>query len=98
MSLPKPNVKYASSNNQNLDEKELKGMFCNPIYAGIPPYPAIMTDEDWVKVALKEIEEDGAEQFLVNMLYVLRMSMLAANPETQTASTRANKNTSRRRN
>jgi len=98
MSLPKPSVKYASSKTQKPDEKEIRGMFCNPVYAGIPPYPAIMTDEDWVKVALKEIEEEGAEQFLVNMLYVLRMSLAAANPEIQETPTRTHKNTSRRRN
>ena len=82
MSLPKPNVKYADSEGA-LDEQSLKGIFCNPIYAGIPPYPAVYSDEDWVKVALKVIQEDGVEQFLVNMLYVLRMSMRAANLPTE---------------
>lgn len=77
MSLPKPSVKYATAGPDSLDPKSLKGILCNPIYTGVAPYPSMINDEEWVKTALKEIEKDGAEQFLVNMLYVLRKSMLA---------------------
>jgi hypothetical protein len=44
----------------------------NPIYAGIGPYPALIDDKTWVRAARKMIDRDGAEQFLVNLLYLLR--------------------------
>ena len=47
-------------------------MVCNPVYAGIGPFPALVSDEQWVAAAAKAIEKEGAEQFLVNLLYVLR--------------------------
>jgi hypothetical protein len=53
-------------------------MICNSIYAGIPPYQQIVSDRMWVSSAIKAIEEQGAAQFLVNMLTVLRTSMAAA--------------------
>jgi len=81
MSLPKPSVKYATTNGDNLDARSLKGILCNPIYTGVAPYSSMIDDEEWIKAALKEIEEDGVEQFLVNMLYVLRKSMLALNSD-----------------
>ncbi len=74
MSLPKHNVDLAVSG-QELTPKAIKGMICNPIYAGVGPYPAILSDEEWVRAASRAIKEDGPEQFLVNMLYVMRASL-----------------------
>lgn len=57
---------------------QVKGIICNPVYAGGMgpyPHPGIVSDETWVAMAVKAIKEDGAEQFLVNMLYVLRKSL-----------------------
>jgi hypothetical protein len=75
MPLPKPNatMKYASDFG-NVTEAEIRGIIANPIYAGIGPYPAMVPEEQWVKAAVKAIQEDGAEQFLVNLLSVLRES------------------------
>jgi hypothetical protein len=50
------------------------GILCNPIYAGIPPFPELVPESQWRSVALKQIREVGARQFLVNMLYVLKRS------------------------
>jgi hypothetical protein len=47
-------------------------MIANPVYAGLGPFPPLVDDEQWVRAAVKAIEEDGAEQFLVNLLFVLR--------------------------
>lgn len=71
MALPKPNI------NSSYDEEEvaIRGMFCNPIYAGVGPYPAIVDDVTWVRAAARAIEEDGVEQWLVNMLNSLRGSI-----------------------
>jgi hypothetical protein len=72
--VKKPNARACYGNPPQSPE-EIRGFLCNPIYAGIPPYPAVVRDEQWVKAALKLIKEEGAEQFLVNLLHLLRGSM-----------------------
>lgn len=57
-----------------MTEARLRGMFCNPIYAGLGPFPRLVPDEIWVACAVQMIEEEGPEQFLVNLLYCLRES------------------------
>lgn len=73
--LPKPNVTAQSHNEDTLDETTMKGMMCNPIYTGIPPFQSVVSDEAWIKAATQLISDEGPEQFLVNMLYTLRESM-----------------------
>lgn len=73
--LPKPNVTYLSQSAAALDEESIKGMICNPIYTGLPPFQQVISDEAWVQAATQLIAEEGPEQFLVNMLYMLRHSM-----------------------
>ena len=72
--LPKPNVVAAKSGTppHEMTPEAVKGLLLNPIYAGVGPFPAIVEDNQWVHACEKMIEEDGAEQFLVNLLYVLR--------------------------
>lgn len=53
---------------------EVRGMICNPIYAGLGPFPQMVTDEEWVAVAAMFIKKEGTEQFLVNLLHVLRQT------------------------
>ena len=96
MSLPTPTVTF-SDTDLDPDDKTLKGMFCNPVYAGVAPYRSLLSDEEWIESALDQIEEDGAEQFLVNMLYVLRMSMLAAFPKARETVIGLDRKPSRRR-
>ncbi len=76
----KPNAEYNPSREHWKGEftvPQIRGMICNPVYAGISPYPPLVSDEEWVKAAMKMVKEDGLEQFLVNMLYVLRKAMEA---------------------
>ncbi len=73
--LPKPNAKMKlSGTDGDLTVEEVRGMVANPIYAGVGPYPQLIPDAQWVRCAALAIREDGAEQFLVNMLHVLRQS------------------------
>jgi len=79
--LPRRTAKYITDP-QQMSEAVIKGMICNPIYAGIPPFERIVSDEVWVRSAAQLIKEEGAEQFLVNLLYVLRNSMADATRES----------------
>ncbi|MBY3433584.1 hypothetical protein HFN89_05425 [Rhizobium laguerreae] len=68
--IPKPNIDL--NGGEEWTEEMVRGLLCNPLYAGIGPYPTIVDDATWVTVAAKSIREDGAEQWLVNLLYTLR--------------------------
>ena len=47
-------------------------MICSPIYAVVGSYPALVSDEQWVAAAKMAIKKEGTEQFLINLLYLLR--------------------------
>src|SRR5436309_2442237 len=74
--LPKPNaILKLSGSGADFTEEEVRGILANPVCAGIGPFPRVVTDEQWIRAAAKSIREHGPEQFLVNMLHVLRQSM-----------------------
>jgi hypothetical protein len=72
--LPSPNVVVAMAGTPpgELSAAAVKGILVNPIYAGVGPYPRLVPDETWVRAGARLIQEDGAEQFLLNLLFVLR--------------------------
>ena len=72
--LPTPNVVVARSGTpvEELSPEAVKGILVNPIYAGVGPYPRLVQDDAWVRGCARMIEEEGAEQVLVNLLHVLR--------------------------
>lgn len=70
--LPKPTVDVVGG---ELTEQTVRAMLCNPVYAGIADFPPIIDDDQWIRAAAKGIEQDGAEQWLVNMLHVLRATL-----------------------
>ena len=55
-----------------LSPAAIKGILVNPIYTGVGPFPRLVEDAAWVRACAKLIEEEGPQQFLVNLLYVLR--------------------------
>lgn len=79
-SLPNPTVKYVLNPNF-VDEAATQGIMSNPVYTGIPPYPRAISDETWIRAAAELIKQEGPEQFLVNMLYMLRSSMVSVVPQ-----------------
>ncbi len=82
--LPKPNVEFAvAGDSEEMTPEKVRSMFCNPIYAGVGPYPPLVDDETWIRAAAKQIKEHGSEQFLVNMLFVLRKSLDASSGDNQ---------------
>lgn len=73
--LPAPNAKLRLVNETGeFTPEEVRGLVCNPIYAGMGPYPKMLSDEEWVAAAAMAIKKQGAEQFLVNLLHVLRQA------------------------
>jgi hypothetical protein len=72
--LPAPNVVVARAGTppEQLSPKAIKGILVNPIYTGVGPFPRLVEDAAWVRACAKLIEEEGPQQFLVNLLYVLR--------------------------
>jgi hypothetical protein len=73
--LPQVTVAFATNEDAGqLTEAQVAGMICNPIYAGMGPYPALVSDEEWVRTAATMIQKEGAEQYLVNMLHMLHQS------------------------
>jgi hypothetical protein len=73
-SLPAPNVVMARSGTpmHELSPEAIRGILVNPIYTGVGPFPRLVEDAAWVRSGAKLIEQEGADQFLVNLLYVLR--------------------------
>jgi hypothetical protein len=73
--LPRPNVEFATASDAgDMTPEKVRGMVCNPIYTGIGPFETIIEESEWIQSALTMIASEGADQFLVNMLYVLRKS------------------------
>jgi hypothetical protein len=72
--LPEPNVVVARAGAppEQLSPEAIKGILVNPIYTGLGPFPRLVEDAALVRACAKLIAEEGADQFLVNLLYVLR--------------------------
>ncbi|QJW98471.1 hypothetical protein FTUN_6061 [Frigoriglobus tundricola] len=74
--LPAANARCRLSGSaEDFTVEEIRGLLANPVYAGIGPFPQLVPDEQWVRAAARAIREDGPEQFLVNLLFVLRQSL-----------------------
>jgi hypothetical protein len=74
--LPAPNVVVARAGTppDQLSPAAVKGILVNPIYTGVGQFPRLVEDAAWVRACAQLIEEEGPQQFLVNLLYVLRES------------------------
>ena len=72
--LPAPNVVVtrAGAPLHELPPEAVKGILVNPIYTGVGPFPRLVGDAAWVRACAQLIEVEGPQQFLVNLLYVLR--------------------------
>ena len=74
--LPKPTVKAPMAGKPDAwTPEEVRAMFCNPLYIGHP-----FSEEEWIRQAARTIKEEGREQFLVNMLAVMRATGLLVEP------------------
>ena len=75
--VPMPDVAYPGDRewSDQWNEKMVGGIICNPVYAGIPPFPAMVDDKTWIAAGVKMVESVGLRQYLVNVLYELKKSM-----------------------
>lgn len=83
--MKKPTAKMATSGKLDWTPEEVRGVLCSPIYAGLGPFPAIVTDSQWVRCAVAAIhaDGDGGEQFFVDMLHVLRTAFDSIEPSVE---------------
>jgi hypothetical protein len=77
--VPLPDVSYPGDRDwqDEWNEKMVGGIICNPVYAGIPPFPAMIDDKTWIAAGVQMVENVGLRQYLVNVLYQLKQSMQA---------------------
>ena len=81
--VPLPNVAHPGGHGWDEDWNEgmVGGILCNPVYAGIPPFDAVVDDETWIAAGIKMVEQVGLRQYLVNVLYELKKSMARVSAE-----------------
>lgn len=70
--LPKPTVK--STGGSQWSAADIGGVLCNPVVTGLGPFPQVVPENIWLKAAEKQVAEEGAEQYLVNMVFMLKES------------------------
>ena len=78
--VPLPNVSYQGDRDWEEDrwnEKMVGGILCNPVFAGIPPFEAVIDEPTWIAAGVRMVENVGLRQYLVNVLYQLKKSMRA---------------------
>jgi hypothetical protein len=72
--LPEPTVRPPSGS--QWETSDVRGALCNPAYVGIGPFKEIVPEDIWLRAAEKQIAAEGAEQFLVNMVFMLKASFV----------------------
>ena len=60
---------------ENLSSAEVRGVLINPIVTGIGSHRRLISDEDWVLSCERDIDEHGLEQFLTDLLHILRLTI-----------------------
>jgi hypothetical protein len=70
--IPKPTVQ--SRTGSSWAASDVRAVLCNPVNVGLGPFKQIVPEDLWLKGAEKQVAEHGAEQFLVNVLFMLKDS------------------------
>jgi hypothetical protein len=76
--VPLPDVSYPGDrewSDKGWNEEMVGGIICNPVYAGIPPFPPIVDDRMWIEAGVKMVKARGLRQYLINVLYELKKSV-----------------------
>ena len=70
--IPKPTVRSATGS--SWEASDVRAVLCNPVNVGLGPFKQIVPEDLWLKGAEKQVAEHGPEQFLVNVLFMLKDS------------------------
>ena len=81
--IPLPDVAHPGDRGweENWNEEMVGGILCNPVYAGIPPFEAVIDDEMWIAVGVRLVQQIGLRQYLGNVLYELKKSLASVSFE-----------------
>lgn len=73
--MSKKKISKKKQNTQWTPE-DVRAILINPIYAGIPPYPQIIPDEQWItnQVETIDVDREDVQQYFTDMLSWLRKS------------------------
>lgn len=60
-----------------LDDTQVRWLCTNPVFAGIWQefYPGLVSEEIWIEANAAAIRQEGAQQWLTNLLAILREEM-----------------------
>ena len=75
--VPLPNVAYPGDRGwgeEEWTEEMVGGILCNPIYAGIPPFPAMVNDKTWIEAGIKLAKETGIRRDCARKLQQVEVS------------------------
>ena len=70
--IPKPTVRPATGS--SWEAPDVRAVLCNPVNVGLGPFQQAVPEDLWLKAAEKQVAEYGAEQYLVNVLFMLKES------------------------
>jgi hypothetical protein len=70
--VPKPTVRPGTGSSWEVSD--VRAVLCNPVNAGLGPFKHAVPEDLWLKAAEKQVAEYGAEQYLVNVLFMLKES------------------------
>ena len=74
--LPIPNARFKQSEYQSqFTVEDTRGIIINPAYTGLRGYPRRISDELWIKANIELLETLGPEQYLVDLLHILRQTI-----------------------
>lgn len=57
---PRQRAHNASRNASKWTPADVQGVIHNPIYAGVGPFPALISDDKWIAAQAMQIESNGA--------------------------------------
>ena len=70
--IPKPTVRPATGS--SWEASDVRAVLCNPVNVGLGPFKQAVPEDLWLKAEEKQVAEYGAEQYLVNVLFMLKES------------------------
>ena len=87
--VPKPTVRPGTGS--SWQASDVRAVLCNPVNVGLGPFKQAVPEDLWLKAAEKQVAEYGAEQYLVNVLFMLKESFKRGQGHPSRAATTSTK-------